>query len=210
MIPWLKRTQLLRWLPDAVVLTRMSRRDNTLYLTFDDGPDPRYTAGLLDLLRMHGAQATFFLIGRQVERHPQLVERILAEGHRLGNHSYSHPRFNGLSLAQKMEEIDRTDRLLTAFDGIRHHAVRPPSGAFSLVLTLHLARHRRRLAYWSYDSLDYQHRPADELVERMRSRPPRAGDILLMHDDSECCTRMLGVLLPEWRAGGFRFAALPA
>lgn len=210
MISWLKRTQLLRWLPDAVVLTRMPRQDKALYLTFDDGPDPRHTSALLDLLLSHGAHATFFLIGRQAERHPQLVERMIAEGHRLGNHSYSHPKFNGLSLSEKMAEIDRTDRLLAAFDGIPHHDVRPPSGAFSWALTMHFARHRRKLAYWSYDSLDYQHRSPADLVELMRRQPPCAGDIVLMHDDSDCCTQVLATLLPEWRAGGLSFSALPA
>ena len=209
MIGWLKRTRLLHWLPDAVVLAAMPRGAGSLYLTFDDGPDPHYTPALLDLLRQHQVRATFFLIGAKVESHPQLVQRMLAEGHRLGNHSYSHPNFNRLSLAGKMTEIDRTDRLLEGFDGIRHHGVRPPSGAFSVALTLHLARQRRRLMYWSYDSLDYQRLPPQELVERMRAKPPRAGDIVLMHDDNDCCTRMLETLLSEWRAAGFRFDALP-
>lgn len=210
MISWLKRTHLLRWLPDSVALTRMPRRDNALYLTFDDGPDPRYTPALLDLLNAHRVQATFFLVGRQAELHPQLVERVLAEGHQIGNHSYSHPRFKGLSLAQKIEEIERTDQILARFDGIRHHSVRPPSGAFSFALTLHLARRRRKLAYWSYDSLDYQHRMAPELVEMMRRKPPVAGDVVLMHDDSDCCIEMLKTLLPEWQAVGLGFAALPS
>ncbi len=209
MISWLKRMRLLHGLPDFMVLTAMPGRTGALYLTFDDGPDPRHTPGLLDLLREHQVRATFFLVGAKVEGHPQLVQRVLAEGHRLGNHSYSHPNFNRLSLAGKMTEIDRTDRLLEGFDGIRHHGVRPPSGAFSVVLTLRLARQRRRLMYWSYDSLDYQHRPPEELVQRMRVEPPRAGDIVLMHDDSDCCTRMLEILLPEWRAAGLRFDALP-
>ena len=210
MISWLKRTHLLQWLPDGVGLTRMPRREKVLYLTFDDGPDPRYTSALLDLLKIHQVQATFFLIGRQAKLHPELVERVIAEGHQIGNHSYSHPRFRELSLAQKMEEIDRTDQVLADFDGIRHHAVRPPSGAFSFALTLHFARCRRTLTYWSYDSLDYQHRSAVELVDQMRQKPPVAGDVVLMHDDSDCCIEMLRTLLPEWRAAGLGFAALPA
>lgn len=193
-----------------MVLTAMPGGTRALYLTFDDGPDPCHTPGLLDLLRDHQAQATFFLIGNKAERHPQLVQRMLAEGHRLGNHSYSHPNFSRLSLAERMAEIDRTDQLLAGFDGIRHHGIRPPSGAFSVALTWHLARQRRQLMYWSYDSLDYQRRPPEQLVERMRADPPRAGDIVLMHDDSDCCTHMLEVLLPEWRDGGFGFSALPA
>ena len=210
MIGWFKRTRLLRCLPDAVVLTAMpSAAGRELYLTFDDGPDPQHTPPLLDLLQRHGVRATFFLIGSKAEAHPQLVRRMLAEGHRLGNHSWSHPDFNRLSLAGKMAEIDRTDRVLEAFDGVRHHGVRPPSGAVSLALTLRLARERRRLLYWSYDSLDYQHRPPADLVAAMRARPPRPGDVLLMHDDSDCCTRMLEMLLPQWRSEGFGFGALP-
>ncbi len=209
MMSWLKRTHLLRLLPDSVVMTRMPRRQNTMYLTFDDGPDPRYTPALLDLLASHRVQATFFLIGRQAELYPQLVERILGEGHRIGNHTYSHPRFKELSLGQKMAEIELTDRVLAGFDGIQHHAIRPPSGAFSWALTCHLARHRRKLAYWSYDSLDYQRLPSHDLVEKMRQKPPAAGDILLMHDDSDCCIQVLATLLPDWRASGFSFAALP-
>lgn len=209
MIGWLKRTRLLNWLPDSMVLAAMPGGARHLYLTFDDGPDPRHTPALLDLLQQHQVCATFFLIGAKIEAHPQLVRRMLAEGHGLGNHSYSHPDFSRLSLAGKMSEIDRTDRLLDGFDGIRHHGVRPPSGAFSAALTLRLARERRRLMYWSYDSLDYQRRPPAELVAAMRAKPPRAGDVVLMHDDSDCCIRMLETLLPQWRAEGFDFRALP-
>ncbi len=210
MISWLKRTQLLQWLPDAVVLTRVPARDKTLYLTFDDGPDADYTTTLLDLLQAHQVHATFFLIGRKVEQRPELVRRMLAEGHRIGNHSYSHPDFARLSLAEKMAEIDHTDQLLAGFDGIRHHGMRPPRGAFSAALTLRFARQRRTLMYWSYDSLDYQRRPPAELIELMRRKPPSAGDIVLMHDDGDCASRMLETLLPEWRAAGFSFAALPS
>lgn len=207
---WSKRMRLLHCLPDAVVLTAMpSGAGRELYLSFDDGPDPQYTPALLDLLRQYQVRATFFLIGSKAEAHPQLVRRMLDEGHRLGNHSWSHPDFNRLSLAARMDEIDRTDRVLEAFDGVRHHGVRPPSGAFSLALTLRLARERRRLLYWSYDSLDYQRRPPAELVAALRARPPRPGDVLLMHDDSDCCTRMLETLLPQWRAEGFGFRAMP-
>ena len=210
MIGWFRRTRLLHCLPDAVVLTAMpAGAGRELYLTFDDGPDPQHTPPLLDLLRQHQVRATFFLIGSKAERQPQLVRRLLDEGHRLGNHSYTHPDFNRLSLAAKMDEIDRTDRVLQAFDGVRHHGVRPPSGAFSLALTLRLARERRRLLYWSYDSLDYQRRPPAELVAAMRARPPRPGDVMLMHDDGDCCIGMLETLLPQWRSEGFEFRALP-
>jgi peptidoglycan/xylan/chitin deacetylase (PgdA/CDA1 family) len=118
--------------------------------------------------------------------------------------------FNALSLAEKLSEIDRTDQLLARFDGIRHHRFRPPRGVFSLALTLRFAVARRNLAYWSYDSLDYQRKPPADLIDLLRKQPPRAGDILLMHDDSDCSTQMLTTLIPEWKADGYTFAALQA
>jgi peptidoglycan/xylan/chitin deacetylase (PgdA/CDA1 family) len=205
-----KKMSLLRWLPRSVVMTNAPGHDKKLYLTFDDGPNPLHTPVLLDLLRAHGAQASFFLIGREAERYPQLVERIVAEGHSLGNHSYSHPVFSGLPLSSQLAEIERTDELLASFDGIKRHRFRPPRGAFSLALMLHSAWHRRNLSYWSYDSLDYQRKPPADLIKLLRAQPPQAGDVMLMHDDSDCSAHMLAALLPEWRASGFTFSALSA
>lgn len=202
--------QALRWFPDSIVRTRGPANGKSIYLTFDDGPDPRYTPGLLDMLSAHGVHAGFFLVGRQAEQYPELVERIVAEGHRLGNHSYSHPVFNELSLSEQIVEIERTDRVLAMFDGIERHGFRPPRGVFSLALAWHFARDRRQLIYWSYDSLDYQRRPPDELARLLNVQPPRPGDFVLMHDDNDCSTHMLGKLIPEWRARGLDFSPLPA
>jgi peptidoglycan/xylan/chitin deacetylase (PgdA/CDA1 family) len=210
MIYWPKKMSLLRWLPRSVVLTSEQTRDKTIYLTFDDGPNPQHTPVLLDLLREQNARASFFLIGREAERYPQLVERIVAEGHRLGNHSYNHPVFKGLPLSKQLAEIERTDQILASFDGIERHRFRPPRGAFSFALMLHFARHRRNLSYWSYDSLDYQRQSPADLIDLLRVRPPRAGDVILMHDDSDRSAHILAALLPEWRASGFTFFALSA
>lgn len=201
--------QVLGWLPKALVSTRGASGDRALYLTFDDGPNPSCTPVLLDLLREHQACASFFLVGCQVQRHPELVQRMVAEGHRLGNHSYTHPSFGQLSLAQQLKEIDVTDRLLAGFDGVRWHRFRPPRGVFSLALTLHFAARRRNLTYWSCNSMDYLRRPPEELIKRMREVPPRPGEVILMHDDDDCSIRMLETLLGEWKAAGFRFCALP-
>ncbi len=202
--------QLLQWFPDAVVSTRASGAEQALYLTFDDGPNPSHTPALLELLGRHGVKATFFLIGREAERYPQLVERIVEEGHVLGNHSYSHPMFDALTLTEQWIEVERTDQVLSNFDGRTHHGFRPPRGVFSLLLTLRFAFSRRKLSYWSYDTLDYQGREPDELAARLRASPPRAGDVMLMHDDSDCSLRMLEQLIPEWKQHGFTFRSLPA
>lgn len=204
-----KKQQLLSLLPRALVQTHGPRDSNVLFLSFDDGPDPEYTPRLLDLLAASSAHASFFLVGRKAELYPAVVERIVAEGHMIGNHSFWHHNFAQMSLREQMVEIDRTDEVLAAFDHRPRHRIRPPQGHLTLPLLLHLARRRRSIAYWSYDSLDYQHQSGTELAARMRRHPPIGGDIMLMHDDSDCAGEALSTLLPEWRASGYAFHALP-
>ena len=132
-----KKDVLLRCLPKSVVLTSRPGRDKKLYLTFD-GPNPLHTPAVLDLLRTHDAHASFFLIGREAERYPQLVERIVAED----TTSAIIPtaiRFQWIAAIEQLAEIDRTDQLLASFDGIKRHRFRPPRGAFSFALMLHSA-----------------------------------------------------------------------
>jgi peptidoglycan/xylan/chitin deacetylase (PgdA/CDA1 family) len=203
-----KKHDLLGLLPENLVLTRT--RDSALrYLSFDDGPDPAHTPRLLDTLARHGVKASFFLVGEKIEQHPDIVRRIVDEGHMIGNHSYSHWSFSNMTLARQIDEVHRTDALLRLFDDRPHHRMRPPHGYVGAPLLAHFVRHRRSFVYWSYDSLDYQDRPVEALVARLRGDPPAAGDIVLMHDDSDKAADALDVLLPEWLGQGMRFAALP-
>ena len=118
MNPRPRRLRVLRFLPNGWLMTSgPTDAARNLYLTFDDGPHPDHTPALLALLAEHGAKASFFLVGREVERHDALARRIASEGHTLGNHSYSHPRFEALTLDEQLEEIERTQRLLTGIDG---------------------------------------------------------------------------------------------
>ena len=210
MTPRPRKLKILRWLPSSLVTTTGSRAGRNLYLTFDDGPHAEHTVPLLELLAQHQAKASFFLIGGQIEAHPDLARRIAAEGHTLGNHSFTHPHFEKLSLSAQLDEVDRTDALLSAIDGRPRHSFRPPRGVMPPRMLANFFRQRRRTAYWSYDSLDYSRRPAAELIEIIRRHPVQAGDILLMHDDSTLSLEMLTVLIPEWKAQGFNLQALPA
>lgn len=209
MNPRPRRLNLLRWLPDAWIQTAGPRARKGLYLTFDDGPHPEHTPRLLDLLARHDAKATFFLIGEQIDRHSALARRIVEEGHALGNHSFTHPQFETLAMDAQLDEIERTDRALASVSGHSRHGFRPPRGVLPLPLMLRFIRQRRRIAYWSYDSLDYSRRPAPELVDIIKRHPVRAGDIVLMHDDSTISFEMLESLIPAWKADGFSLLALP-
>lgn len=205
-----RKLRVLRWLPRAWVLSTGDAARNALHLTFDDGPDPEHTPRMLDLLARHSARATFFLLGQNAERHPDIAARIVAEGHAIGNHSWDHPRVERLTLSQLRAQVDRTDALLAAFDGRARHDFRPPRGAMPAGMVLDCIRRGIRIAYWSYDTLDYSHRPPAELAAIARRDGLRGGDVLLLHDDSPHSHGLLEALLPEWKARGFALDALPA
>ncbi len=210
MQPRSRKTRLLGLLPARLVTTRVKAPEKTIFLSFDDGPNPEFTPPVLDLLKAHDATATFFLIGDQLDLHPGVVQRIVSEGHALGNHSWDHPFMSELPLDRQLDQIARTDAALARFDGHATHAFRPPCGVLPANLLAHFARIGRTIAFWSYDSHDYERLPAATLLEQVRARPPRAGDVVLMHDDNADTVELLAALLPEWRAHGYRVRAMPA
>jgi len=199
---------LTRALPDRFLVKRGPVEGGAIYLTFDDGPDPAHTGGVLDFLAQNDARASFFLIGNRIDAQRALAARMVSEGHCLGNHSWSHPQFYALTLAQQRQEIDRTDEVLQTYTGRPRAPFRPPRGDLPLPMLFDLARRRSRITHWSYNTMDYTRTAPAELIATMRRRPPVAGDILLMHDDGATALTILRTLLPEWRGRGLSFAAL--
>ncbi len=189
-------------------IANISRRNRFLALTFDDGPDPIYTPMVLDLLKANGVSATFFIIGEQAELHPEIVRRILDEGHEIGNHAYRHVKFATLPIRDQLDEIDRTDRLLNQYDGRHWHWFRPPQGRLPLNLLLALLQKRHKIAMWSYDSLDYQAKDVASILSQFTSKPVRNGEIILFHDDNDFAVLALRSLLDEWRVQGYEFSLL--
>ena len=113
-------------LPTSYVIRRVGQVPKKLALTFDDGPDPEWTPQILDILKDKHVPATFFVIGSNMEAHPGLVQRILAEGHEVGNHTYTHPNLADTPLAAVRLELNATQRLFEALTG-RSHAPVPPA-----------------------------------------------------------------------------------
>ncbi len=200
---------LLRCLPQRLIASTASAAGGSIYLTFDDGPHPQHTAPLLDVLGRHGAKATFFLIGESARRRPDLVRRIAAEGHAIGNHSHTHPEFRKLGLAAQLAEFDMAERALREIVGEVPIPLRTPRGALPPRLVATVAAQGRPIVFWSYNSLDYRRGDPADVLSMMRAKPPRAGDIVLMHDDGPAAGIVLDALLPEWHAVGLVARALP-
>lgn len=160
-------------------ICRVETTEPLVALTFDDGPTPDGVALATAALRAHGAHATFFLIGGAVEENAPLVRRLLAEGHEVGNHSYSHERMVFHTSGWYEQEVMRTDALLRAAGVTAPNLFRPPYGKKLIGLPNALARHNYRMIMWDVedppgaaDARAY----ADDVL-----RQARPGSIILMH-----------------------------
>jgi len=152
-------------------------------LTFDDGPAQRFTGQVLDILREHKVPAAFFVCGKNVEDHPDLLRRIVAEGHEVGNHTYSHPYLFFKSKQRMAAEIDRTQATIEKVVGFRPNIFRPPYGArwFGLVPTL---RERgMHLVMWSAAGYDWKKDAPGITAATMKELKP--GAVILLHDGRE-------------------------
>lgn len=152
-------------------------------LTFDDGPDPLVTPAVLDILARYQARATFFVIGRYLDRHRTLGERLHREGHELGNHSWRHSPFqNFYSAAGHGVEIDRCAELIKAVTGSRREPwYRPPIGLKSPAMARAAHKRNLKVVAWSIHSRDTMARDPRTIAHGVVSRI-RAGDIVLLHD----------------------------
>lgn len=195
------------FLSGNLVRTSGKPAGSAVYLTFDDGPDPEHTVRVLDLLAQHGAKGTFFLIGRFAEQSPEIVRRMLEEGHAIGNHSMTHPKMRALETTAQWDEIDRAEAVLQQLGGSKFHSFRPPNGRVTSSLLAYSLWRRRPLVLWTIDSHDYKLPPQD-VVKRLQEAPPVAGDVILFHDDTPCAGNALEVLLPAWKMAGLQFPVL--
>ncbi|TDD22751.1 hypothetical protein E1287_39600 [Actinomadura sp. KC06] len=146
-------------------------------LTFDDGPGP-HTARLLDTLKAGGARATFFMLGENVQAHPDVVRRIAMEGHEVANHTWSHPDLTTESPAEVRSQIQRTQQAVKNASGVAPTLMRPPYGATNTQVGRAVGM---PLILWSVDTLDWQHKSVSRDT-RIGVREPEGGGIVLFHD----------------------------
>jgi peptidoglycan/xylan/chitin deacetylase (PgdA/CDA1 family) len=175
-------------------------------LTFDDGPDPTHTPEVLDRLRARGVRATFFVVGRRAEAHPRLVSRIVAEGHELGHHSWSHGPPQETSARSLLDEARRTSELLERFAGRRPSLFRPPHGKLTPGKLLGLWRMGQTVVLWNRDPKDFARGAVEPIRRWFEEEPLAAGDIVLLHDVHPCIAPALDAAFERVARLGLRFS----
>jgi peptidoglycan-N-acetylglucosamine deacetylase len=168
--------------PPYGIYTHVRTSERDLAMTFDDGPSAEYTPRLLDLLKARHLKATFFLVGENVQAHPELVRRILAEGHEIGNHTWDHPQLSKLTDAQATDEIEKTQDAIRAACGVTPTLLRPPYGALNKPEHIWIPQQLKlNVIYWSVDTEDWKRPGAAAITNRVLAGA-QPGAIILQHD----------------------------
>lgn len=200
-----------QWRLFGPFLCHGDRSQRRVALTFDDGPDPRSTPALLDLLRAENVPATFFCIGRNVAAHPELTARIAQEGHLLGNHTYHHSNAtNCFGETRLKEEMARTQSALFDAAGVTPAYFRPPMGLSNPRVFHAAAAVGLKVIGWTARGIDTQIRDSNRVVARIL-HGVRPGAIILLHDGNIPPERLLAtvkLLLAKLREQGYQFARL--
>lgn len=184
----------------------------TLYLTFDDGPTAVATNPILDLLDRYDARATFFVIGHHVEAFPGRMRRIVAAGHAVGNHTFTHVDAWRTASSTLIGEIERTAQAIEAHTGCAAPLVRPPYGHLTPALCRWARREDAHVVMWDVMPADFQRGASPTSVARFTAAHARPGSIVVLHDNPMTEPVTLGALdaILRWgHARGWRFAALP-
>ena len=184
--------------------------DKRIALTFDDGPHPRYTAEILDILAEYDIPATFFIVGDLARQYPALILRELAGGHELGSHTWSHPHIRNVTEAALREELAGTEELLLELADYRPQLFRPPEGACDDLVRRVAGAMDYDVVLWTVDTRDWSRPPSAEIVENVLTNT-REGAIILCHDfvGGESQTpAALREFIPALLAAGYEFVTV--
>lgn len=192
----------------GVTFTRVPVAGNYIAITYDDGPHPQNTPRLLDILRARNIKATFYVIGRSVDLYPQIVRRTVAEGHEMGNHTYTHRLMTKLGDSEVRSELNRTADSVMRAAGVRMKTMRPPYGG--------LLQRQRELVHqefgyptilWSVDPLDWK-RPGASVITSRILENTAAGGIVLAHDLHAQTVDAMPATLDGLLRRGFQFVTV--
>lgn len=177
-------------------------------LTFDDGPHKTLTPKLLDLLEKYDAKATFFVIGENAAKYPDVMKRIAEDGHALGNHTYTHPNLKNVGSSKRKDEINKTQSLIEKSGYTGGKILRPPYGAMNDALKEWCADNGYAIIMWSVDTRDWESKNASKVSKSVMDESV-GGDIVLMHDIHATTIDAMEIVLKTMPAKGYKFVTFP-
>ncbi len=195
---------------DEVFIHNGSREKKLVALTFDDGPHPKETIQVLDILKKYNTKATFFIAGKHANWYPEPLIRASNEGHEIGNHTFNHPDISHLSNAQIEQEIIKCEEVLVKLTGKKPTLFRPPYGSYKKDNLSQIAsKYNYKIVLWStIDARDWENPQAEKIANTIIQKV-QSGDIILLHDYATNNTvKALDILIPELKKQGYEFVTV--
>lgn len=193
-----------RQVQSEAAMASMNEIEKKVAITFDDGPNLDYTEMLLAGLNERGVRATFFLLGKEVEKYPVIVSKIQEEGHLIGTHSYEHVNLSNLSDAAAVEQVDKTNAAIHAITGEYPEYIRPPFGCWKCNLDYET---KMIEVLWDVDPLDWKTSNSDVIAKRVVDKV-QENDIILLHDASESSVKAAFKIIDTLEAEGYTFVTV--
>ena len=179
-------------------------------LTFDDGPHPRYTPKILEILEEYGIKATFFVVGVNAENYPDTIEKVIKAGHEIGNHTYSHPHVSSLNSNTLRREVEGCESSIYGLTDYKTKLFRPPEGLIDADVRTVLRDLDYKVILWDLDTRDWAHTPAEDISNYVVDNIA-AGDIILMHDyigHNSPTPDALRLFIPKLLEKGYKFVVV--
>lgn len=173
-------------------------------LTFDDGPQPKVTNRILDILKQYNSRATFFVVGNRLNNFPDTLQRIVRENSEIGSHTYNHKSLSMLSKKVMKKEVTEVDKVLESIIGTKTAILRPPYGAVNDTVREGV---NKPMIYWSVDTEDWKSRDTDKIVKHVMSNV-KDGDVILFHDLYDTTAAAIEILVPKLVEQGYQIVTV--
>ncbi|MGG1572789.1 polysaccharide deacetylase family protein [Fictibacillus sp. NRS-1165] len=186
--------------------------EKQIALTFDDGPDNRYTPQILKILKEKGVKATFFVMGERTKQHPEILKQIHREGHAIGNHTWNHPDITQLTDQELEKNVQATSTEIEKVTGVKTHLFRPPFGKMNDHQLAMLNNQHYQSILWTADTRDWDGVSAEQIVSAANTNAA-PGVIVLQHSYHESgkfeTVKALPEIIDQLRAKGYKFVTVP-
>jgi peptidoglycan/xylan/chitin deacetylase (PgdA/CDA1 family) len=185
-------------------------KSKKLVLTFDDGPHPKFTEEVMGILKKYKIKATFFVCGKESEENPEIIRKLIADGHEIGNHSWNHLKMIFKSPKRIEQEIVQTDNLLRKLGVKGKIYFRPPFMRFLFITPIVVAKLKKKMVLWNIPTKDYKAKSVEEISKRVFDKCTNGG-IIVMHDgraDRTLSVKALDKIVPELLEKGYEFTLL--
>ena len=196
--------------PKVVIHRKHENSEMKIALTFDDGPHPRYTPKILEILKKYDIKATFFTVGINAYYYPETYKSVLDSGHEIGNHTYTHPKVSKIEKGRLRREIEDCEDILYELAEYKTKLFRPPEGMIDSDILDLISDLDYSIILWDIDTRDWAHTPAEIIADNVINNIS-SGDIILMHDyigvNSPTCDA-LELFIPELLKKGYKFVVI--